>query len=100
MSAVYVKHSLYSVTFCAVSGMTEMLPAGEHSFLFSMSLPNNLPSSFEGEYGYVRYTVKATLDRPWKFNHEVKATFTVLLHLDLNLDPLIKVSIAYVSQFS
>jgi hypothetical protein len=100
MSAVYVKHCLYSVTFCAVSGMTEMLPAGEHSFLFSMMLPYNLPSSFEGKYGYVRYTVKATLDRPWKFNHEVKAAFTVLLHLDLNLLPLYRVSIAYVSQFS
>lgn len=70
------------------SGITEVLPAGEHSFLFSMMLFNHLPSSFEGQYGYVRYTVKATLDRPWKFDHEVKAAFTVLSHLDLNLDPL------------
>jgi hypothetical protein len=100
MSAVYVKHCLYSVTFCAVSGIVEMLPAGEHSFLFNMMLPNILPSSFEGQYGYVRYTVTATLDRSRKFDHEVKATFTVLLHLDLNQDPVYRVSIAYVSQFS
>ena len=95
MSDVYVKYSLYN----AISGITEVLPAGEHSFLFSMMLPNHLPSSFEGQYGHVRYTVKATLDRPWKFDHEVKAAFTVLSHLDLNLDPLNRVSFEYVSQF-
>jgi hypothetical protein len=100
MSDIYVKYCFYNVTFYAVSGMTEMLPAGEHSFRFSMMLPNHLPSSYEGQCGYVRYTVKATLDRPWKFDHEVKAAFTVLLHVDLNLDPLNRVSIAYVSQFS
>jgi hypothetical protein len=99
MSDNYVEYYLYNVTYFAVAGITEVLPAGEHSFLFSMTLPNHLPSSFEGKYGYVRYTVKATLNRPWKFDHEVKAAFTVLLHLDLNLDPLNRVSIGFVSQF-
>ncbi|XP_069691686.1 arrestin domain-containing protein 17-like [Periplaneta americana] len=69
------------------AGDTEILPAGQHCYQFSMMLPNNLPSSFEGNYGYIRYTVKATLDRPWKFDHEVKAAFTVLSQVDLNLDP-------------
>jgi hypothetical protein len=91
---------LYNVAYYAVAGITEVLPAGEHSFPFSMMLPNHLPSSFEGEYGYVRYTVKATLDRPWKFDHEVKAAFTVLSHLDLNLDPRNRVSTEYVNQFN
>jgi hypothetical protein len=77
-----------------------VLRAGEHSFPFSMMLANNLPSSFEGQYGYVRYTVKATLDRPWKFDHEVKEAFTVLLLSDLNLDPLNRVSIEYINQFN
>ena len=83
----------------AVSAFQTVLPAGEHSFPFSMMLPNHLPSSFEGQYGYVRYTVEATLDPLLKDDHEVKADFTVLLHLDLNLDPLNRVSIEYVSQF-
>lgn len=100
MSDTYVKYYLYNVTYYAVAGITEVLPAGEHSFPFSMMLPNHLPSSFEGQYGYVRYTVKATLNRPWKFDHEVKAAFTVLLHLDLNLDPLNRVSIEYINQFN
>jgi hypothetical protein len=66
---------------------TEVLQSGEHCFQFSMILPNNLPSSLEGTFGHVRYRVKATLDRPWKFDHEVKAAFRVLSHLDLTLDP-------------
>jgi hypothetical protein len=56
------KYSLYSVIYCAVAGVTKVLPAGEQSLPFSVMLPNHLPSSFEGEYAYVRYTVKATLD--------------------------------------
>jgi sporulation-control protein spo0M len=78
---------LFTIIYYLLAGDTEVLPSGEHSFQFSMILPYNLPSSFEGQYGHVRYTVKATLDRPWKFDHEVKAAFTVLSHLDLNLDP-------------
>jgi hypothetical protein len=83
---------LFSVIYYLLSGNTEVLQSGEHCFQFSVILPNNVPSSFEGQYGHVRYTVKATLDRPWKFDHEVKAAFTVLSHLDLNLDPQNKVS--------
>ena len=98
MSDTHVKYYLCNVTYYAVAGITEVLAAGEHSFPFSMMLPYHLPSSFEGQYGYVRYTVKATLDRPWKFDHEAKAAFTVLSHLDLNLDPLNRVSIGFVSQ--
>jgi hypothetical protein len=56
-------------------GYTEVLQSGEHYFQFSMILPNNLPSSFEGKYGYVRYRVKATLDRPWKLDYKEKAFF-------------------------
>ncbi|GFG28507.1 hypothetical protein Cfor_03631 [Coptotermes formosanus] len=90
VSTHYRGYEMYfenSAKVFAGTGVTEVLPAGEHSFPFSMMLPIHLPSSFEGEYGYVRYTVKATLDRPWKFDHEVKAAFTVLSHFDLNLDP-------------
>lgn len=70
-----------------------MLPAGRYSYPFRISLAVGLPSSFEGKYGYVRYLASVKIDRPWKFDHEAKAAFTVLSNLDLNLEqPYIKVS--------
>lgn len=74
------------------------IQSGEHKFPFTYTLSPNLPSSFEGIYGYVRYTITATLDRPWKFDHEVKTPFTVISSLDLNQEPKAQVCIkvAYV----
>lgn len=67
------------------------LPAGEHNYPFTFVVPPHVPSSFEGEFGHVRYTIKAVLDRPWKFDQETKMVFTVISPLDLNLDPEMKV---------
>lgn len=66
------------------SGGEIEIQSGEHKFPFQCVLPTNLPSSFESDFGHVRYTVKATLDRPWKFDQEVKSPFTVVSPLDLN----------------
>ncbi len=66
------------------SGDAEMHPAGVHPYNFSFNLPQGLPSSFEGEYGYVRYECNAKIDKPWKFDHNAKVAFTVISHLDLN----------------
>ncbi|KFB40717.1 AGAP001894-PA-like protein [Anopheles sinensis] len=66
------------------------LPPGTHSYPFTCALPPTLPSSFEGEWGFVRYTVKVTLDRPWKFDQDIKMAFTVISPVDLNLNPRVK----------
>ncbi|XP_076649562.1 arrestin domain-containing protein 17-like isoform X2 [Halictus rubicundus] len=60
------------------------IPEGHHQFPFQFQVPSNIPSSFEHEHGHIRYTVKAVIDRPWKFDHECKAAFTVVSILDLN----------------
>ncbi|XP_033343075.2 arrestin domain-containing protein 2 [Megalopta genalis] len=57
---------------------------GYHQYPFMFQLPCNIPSSFENFYGNIRYTVKAVIDRPWKFDHECKVAFTVISVLDLN----------------
>jgi hypothetical protein len=95
-SVMYARYEKYFEKYVKVfggRGYTEVLQSGEHYFQFSMILPKNLPSSFEGPCGYVRYTVKATLDRPWKFDRKVNAFFTVLSHLDLTVDPKNKESV-------
>ncbi|XP_018333492.1 arrestin domain-containing protein 17 [Agrilus planipennis] len=66
------------------------LPPGEHIYPFVCVLPPVLPSSFEGSKGYIRYTVKATLDRPWKFDHTTEVAITVISELDLNATPHLK----------
>ncbi|KAF4523318.1 hypothetical protein B566_EDAN011797 [Ephemera danica] len=70
-----------------VRGNDQTLQTGEHAFPFNYVLPANIPSSFEGEHGHVRYTVRAVIDRPWKFDHETKMAFSVICPLDLNMDP-------------
>lgn len=66
------------------------LDAGTHSYPFTCALPPTLPSSFEGEWGFVRYTIKVTLDRPWKFDQDIKMAFTVISPVDLNANPRVK----------
>ena len=76
-----------SLVLVSVDGDGELHPAGTHTYHFEMSLGEDLPSSFEGEHGYVRYCCKVTIDKPWKFDHDVKSAFTVLSRLDLNREP-------------
>lgn len=65
-----------------------LLPAGEHSFPFDCKLPLELPSSFEGQFGRVRYLAKAIIERAtWKSNVVCKRAFTVVSGLDLNFIP-------------
>ncbi|XP_072037795.1 arrestin domain-containing protein 3-like isoform X2 [Amphiura filiformis] len=62
------------------------LDAGIHRFPFQFQLPNRpMPCSFEGTLGYVRFFMRAVIDRPWKFDHVTKRAFTVAgIPYDLN----------------
>ncbi|XP_055606257.1 arrestin domain-containing protein 3-like [Uranotaenia lowii] len=57
---------------------------GVHRFRFSYKLPENSPTSFEGDFGFIRYTIRIVLERPWKFDLTYKIAFTVVNQLDLN----------------
>ncbi|XP_055532879.1 arrestin domain-containing protein 3-like [Wyeomyia smithii] len=60
------------------------LQEGTHNFKFSCKLPTNCPTSFEGDFGYIRYTIRIVFERPWKYDLTYKIAFTVVNQLDLN----------------
>ena len=71
--------------FIFSAGNDVTLHAGNHLFPFQFVLPINIPGSFEGKSScYVRYWLKANIDRPWKFDPEYKMCFSVGGLLDLN----------------
>ncbi|ELU03994.1 hypothetical protein CAPTEDRAFT_159204 [Capitella teleta] len=83
---VYINVNM--LLFGEANGESITHPEGTHSYPFQIRLAPTLPSSYEGVFGYVRYFCKATIDRPWKFDHDAKTAFTVLSNLDLNLEQL------------
>jgi len=64
----------------------EMTPFN-YVYPFSFTLPQQLPSSFEGTYGCVRFTLKAAVERPNAKPHVYILPFTVNGISDLNYNP-------------
>lgn len=70
------------------TGENPVLTPGEYSFPFQFHTPTqNLPTSVEGSFGHVRYWLKASIDRPWRFDITTKSVFTVIEYVDINTDP-------------
>lgn len=59
---------------------------GTHTYHFNCTLPHQLPTSFEGTKGHIRYTVLVSLERPWKFDQTYRVAFTVLKPMNLNYE--------------
>ncbi|CAH1406990.1 unnamed protein product [Nezara viridula] len=68
------------------SSYREQLWEGKHVFPFSFTLPAQLPPSFAGRYGYVRYYCEAALLR-WRLRDSRRAYFSVTNLADLNQEP-------------
>ncbi|XP_067665674.1 arrestin domain-containing protein 17-like [Haliotis asinina] len=62
------------------------LARGCHNLQFQFSIPEGVPSSFDGEFGYIRYWLKVFIDRSWRTDTTTKL-FTVLAKVDLNEIP-------------
>lgn len=69
--------------------------AGEYTYAFHVILPDNLPTSFDGKYGQIHYEIIATIDRPSRYSKVYRLPFTVIHPLDLNFDPIYRVSIEF-----
>ncbi|XP_060600430.1 arrestin domain-containing protein 3-like isoform X2 [Ruditapes philippinarum] len=85
-SATEIYFNFEFLLFGPGTGST-LLQAGHHTFPFTYTLPQNLPSSYESSIGNVRYQLKAKIDKPWKFDHKTKRMITVISMLDLNQQP-------------
>ncbi|XP_061183522.1 arrestin domain-containing protein 3-like [Saccostrea echinata] len=83
----YVNYKLY--LFGGSQTQAQTLEAGDHvyPFVIPLSTTGELPSSFEGRKGYVRYTLQGQITRPWKADENIVLPFTVINHLDLNAFP-------------
>lgn len=53
------------------------LEAGEHSFTFSIQLPDKLPSSFQGSRGCIKYKMRFTIRKAWSFDERYNVPFAV-----------------------
>ena len=74
-----------SVMWSLENSPTNNLPIGEHTFPFEFQLPQNMPSSFEGHFGCVRYHVGVTVSRTGllKRDHQVTQIITVKKRPDI-----------------
>ncbi|XP_055295696.1 arrestin domain-containing protein 1-like [Sitodiplosis mosellana] len=66
------------------------LEAGVHNYTFEFMLPSNVPSSIEGKYGQIKYTVGVVLDVPLWTNKVFKEPFTLMKALNLNDYPSLR----------
>lgn len=59
---------------------------GSYTYKFEAEIPETAPTSFDGEFGQIRYEVDLVIDRAWRYNNVFKQPFTVIHPLDLNED--------------
>lgn len=50
--------------FIGDDGQIHQLTPGRYEYPFSFDIPANLPASFRGKYGRIRYRLQATMQRP------------------------------------
>lgn len=61
-----------------------MLPEGMTSYEFSFNLKAELPSSFAGGCGKIKYKMEFTVDKPWKFDEKQTIVLNIVQTVNLN----------------
>lgn len=110
--SIFVKINGAAITICKADNFGEdclndrleiigdtRLAAGIHEFPFQFKIPPQLPSSYEGEYGFIRYMVTVTVHISKNPQKEFEKRVTILRLTDLN-DPDLQVNIEKCAIFS
>lgn len=53
------------VVFAAKDENKDLIIQGDLTYPFEITLPNDLPTSFQNKIGRIRYIAKGTIDIPW-----------------------------------
>lgn len=86
-----ISHKLNrKLILCSLTGDI-ILPAGNNSYPFEVQLLRKIPTSYEGTYGYIRYTTTLHINRSAKKIDPLKEIFTVINPLNLNNSPSYRV---------
>lgn len=85
----------FSYCFCSgtiifTDSMT--VSTGVYTYPFEIELPDNLPTSCEGKYGFIRYLASVNIIRPNQPIQTQTIAFTVIKPHNLNASPLFQVS--------
>lgn len=69
------------------------LPSGTHDYSFACTLPRDLPSSFIGSHGHIKYTANVVIRIPLWPDKKFEEKFNVLRPLNLNDHPSLRVNL-------
>ena len=73
--------------FKARDGSVVHIEPSLNNYPFSFVLPADMPQSFEGKFGHIRYKAKAVIHRRMSLDDKLNVPFTVLHLIDLNREP-------------
>lgn len=68
------------------------MAAGSYDYSFEYKLPYEMPTSFEGKYGHIRYAACVVLGIPMWSDEEFEEPFTFIQTIDLNVNAALRVS--------
>uniref|UniRef100_A0AC34G265 Arrestin-like N-terminal domain-containing protein n=1 Tax=Panagrolaimus sp. ES5 TaxID=591445 RepID=A0AC34G265_9BILA len=67
----------YFILWNPKNGDSELIPAGKQYFKFTFQIPSDCLPYFEGEYGSIRYSIKAKIDISLQFKLKDEQLFSV-----------------------
>ncbi|XP_055313203.1 arrestin domain-containing protein 2-like isoform X2 [Sitodiplosis mosellana] len=80
------------------NGENQVLPVGTHDYSFACTLPNDLPSSFTSNLGYIKYSANVVLRIPFWPDKKFEEKFTVFKTVNLNDYPSLRYKILFIYQ--